>query len=501
MLDVDEGNTEGKKEVPVNMVFVGTNEITKDTGIENFANTGTGIVKSLYSFVKKSGTAYLIRNLGTVLQKYNPASGNFEDFKTGLSDGKRFGYETYDDWLYMGNGYDNYMRYDGQNPPTEYVSAPKGNILCVFEDRMHIAGNPSEPLTIYYSDIGNPTNFPVANVIKPPGADKITGLIKYYNVLLVLKENSDWRVEYTWDGTNWIPKLQVVSENYGCISPKAYCWVENDVWFFTGKEVRRIGWLMGRGEVRGVLGFDPRSLSNQIKETLKLANQEKISESAVIYHNKRFYLAVPIKENYNDTIFICHLLYQNNWTKLKNRKKAKINCFISHLGKLYFAASDVEGRVYKESSDFNDAGEAIPAYVTFRQIGDKDFATTQIYRYLDTEFKNIIGKCQIDLIFDDFDERRKKIKTFFVGTFIEGEENTIGEINFGCLLFGNGFGEETKEVEYLKRRFSFLDKGQTIRIKFSNSNLNENFILSKFTLEFKGRSRRHISPKSMIYIK
>ena len=501
LLDIDEG-VEEKKEVPVNCIFVGANEITKDTGIENFGNVGTGIIQSLYSFVKKNGTKYFIRNLGTVLQKYNPTTGNFEDVKTELADGKRFGYEVYEDWLYMGNGVNNYMRYNGVDAPTEYPTAPKGNILTMFEDRMHIAGNPTEPLTIYYSAIGDPTSFPTANVIKPPGTDRITGLVKYYNTLIVLKEKSVWRIEYVWDGTNWIPKLQVVSENYGSISPKAYCWVENDIWFFTGKEVRRIAWLIGRGEAKGILGFDPTSLSNQIKEALKLLNEAKISESAVFYHDKKFYLAVPFRAStFNDTIFVCHILYENRWTKFNKRKKARANCFVLHDGNVYSAASDIEGRVYKWTANYDDAGEAISAYVSFRQVGGENFNITSIYRYLDVEFKNINSQCEITLIFDDFDERKKRTKVFYLTTDVQTAEDTIGEVSLGELWIADGFGEEILLTEYLKRRFSFLEKGQTIKIKISNNELGGTFTLSKLGLEWKERARRYFAPSGLIYVK
>lgn len=402
--DEEGSNSESKDEVPVNMTWQDKNEIIKDTGIENFANTGTGIIKSLYNYTKTDATSIFIRNLGTVLQKYNTSTGNFEDFKIGLTANKMFGYVVYDNNLYLGNGFDSYLKYDGTTV-TEYATLPKGNILTVFENRIFIAGNPTNPFTIYYSDTDNPISFPSANTIKISGTDKITGLIKYYDSLIVFKEKSVWKITYIWNGTAWVPSIQALSENYGCISPKAYCWVENDIWFFTGKEIRRIGYLQNTGT--GILGFDPASLSEQIKETLKNCNQTYLSESVVFYNDKKFYLSIPYDSStYNNLTFVCHQLYSKTWTKLKDRKKANINCMAIYNNNVYQASSEIEGRMYKWNTGYNDLGNAIFCYIAFKAIENKDFVTTQIYRYLITEFKNIAGNCQIQLFFDDIEQRK-----------------------------------------------------------------------------------------------
>lgn len=491
--DEEGSNDENKNEIPVNMTWQGKNELIKDTGIENFANTGTGIIKSLYNFIRQDNTSYFIRNLGTVLQKYNTVSGNFEDFKIGLTANKMFGYTVYDNYLYFGNGVESYARYDGTTV-TEYPLLPKGNILTIFEDRVFITGDPTNPFTIYYSNTSDPIVFPSANIIKVPGTDKVTGLVKYYDSLIVFKEKSVWKITYIWNGTAWIPSIQTLSENYGCISPKAYCWVENDIWFFTGQEVRRIGYLKGEGA--GTLGFDPSTLSEQIKETLKACNQSYLSDSVVFYNEKKFYLSVPYGTSvYNNLTFVCHQLYNKIWTKLKDRKKANINCLAMYNNNLYQASSEVEGRIYKWNASYNDLGIAIYGYISFKEIENKDFTITQIYRYLTAEFKNITGICRIDIYFDDIEERTSKTKTFYVGTSTETEEDTIGEVVFGGLLIADAFGETIEETEYLKKKFSFLDKGQSIKVKFSNNGIDEKFILSKIGIFFKARDKKYISHK------
>ena len=399
----------------------------------------------------------------------------------------------------MGNAYNDFARYDGTTV-TPYALLPKGNILTVFEDKLFIAGNVDNPSTIFYSNINDPLTFPTINIIKLQGTDKITGTVKYYDSLIVLKENSVWKVTFVMIGTTWTPKIEALSENYGCISPKAYCWVENDIWFFTGKEVRRIGYLSGGGT--GILGFDPTTMSIQIKETLKRCNTSYVNESVAYYYDKKFYLSVPYSTaTSNNLTFVCHLLYDKTWTKIKSRKKANINCMVIWNNGLYQASSDVAGRNYKHSTNYNDAGNAISASVMFKKNNNKDFITTSIFRYITVELKNVLGICKISLIFDCDDERTIKTKTFYIGTSVDTMEDTIGETLIGEMLISDGYGEEVEITEYLKRKISFLGKGQSFKVGFSNETLDGYFTLSKFGLGFKERTKNYIHSNNLIFIK
>jgi len=498
IVDIDEG-VSGKKEVPVNCIYTGANEIQKDTGCELFNENGDDIITSLFSYKKQNGNEFLLRTIGTKLQYYN--NGNWTDLKENLTDGKMMGYKVYDDVLYMANGVDALMSWDGSGNVQVHTGKPTGNILEIFEDRLFIAGNETYPLSLYYSEPGEPLNFPTANVVKPPGTDKITGLVKYYNYLIIFKEKSTWRLQFVYEPNSqlYIPKIDVISSNYGCVSKKGYCWVENDVWFFTGKEVRRIAWLtsMFGG---GVVGFDPISLSNQIKDGLAKINENFADRAVAFYHQNRFYLSVPLgADEVNNTTYICHILYKNNWTKLVDRVKARMYCVTIYQDKVYFSTLTEKGKIYKWTDGYNDNGEPIKSYAVFKQIGEQDFLKTLIFKSLDLEFKNIETICDVELIIDDFDERWKKTKSFSIVVENDGMENTIGEVVVGQIFVGDGYGEEIEPTEYVKRRIYFLDKGNTLKIKVGNNSL-KNFVISRLGLEYKARDRRYIQPSKTFNI-
>ena len=242
--------------------------------------------------------------------------------------GAEFGYIVYDDNLYFGNAVEFYTKWTG-TAFTEYGTAPKGNILEIFEDRMFISGVLAEPLSVYYSKTADPTDFTVSSsaggVLKPLGTDFVTNLENYYGQLLIFKSESIWKMTFIYDSTVdlFVPKLELQSGNYGACSRKAVTWVENDLWFFTGREVRSIGY---RDQQTGVLGINSSVISDQIKETLKHVPLTYYSKCIVGYYNRRFYLGIPLDTDTKvDTIYVCHLLYKSAWTKYTGRDKAYMN--------------------------------------------------------------------------------------------------------------------------------------------------------------------------------
>lgn len=289
----------------------------------------------------------------------------------------RFGYMVYDDNLYFGNAVENYTKFTG-TAFTEYDTAPKGNILEIFEDRMFVSGVTAEPLSVYYSKTADPVDFTVSSsaggVLKPLGTDSVTGLENYYGQLLVFKQFSIWKVTFIYDSVVdlFVPKLELQSGNYGACSRKAVTWVENDIWFFTGREVRAIGY---RDQQTGVLGVNSSVISEQIKDTLFTIPLANYSKCVVAYHNRRFYLAIPLTDATNDTVFVSHLLYKQKWTKYTGRDKAKIEDFMVIDNIIYTAVSSVNFGVIKWSDTvLND--------ISIQPIYKETFATDPATRWI-----------------------------------------------------------------------------------------------------------------------
>lgn len=351
VIDVDDSRG---RSVPINMNFIEEGFLTKDVGFSLLGNSEENLCHSLFLYEKKNGDEYLIRAIDTQLQYYS-----FIDkvwYRLGTTDytvEAEFGFVVYDDELFGCNGVENYFKFDGTTF-TEYATAPKGNILEVFEDRMFVSGVDDEPLTLYYSKVGDATDWTTTtNVLKPLGTDFVTNMKNYYGVLMVFKEGSIWKVTFVYDQTAsaFLPKLEQQSGNYGSVSKKGVTWVENDLWFFNGREVRAIGFADYQS---GVFGINKSVISEPIKETLTYIDKDNYGKCVVGYHNRRFYLSVPMDDETTDTTFVCHLLYKNNWTKYTGRDKAKIKDFAVVDKIIYTTVSSVNFGVLKwevESSD------------------------------------------------------------------------------------------------------------------------------------------------------
>ena len=500
-IDIDDSRG---RSVPINMNFIETGYLTKDTGYSVFGATEILKPHSLFNFEKKNGTSYFLRVLGTVLQKFNTTTNLWESTGKTVTADAQFGYkvDSAGDILYACNGVDSMFTFDGTTF-TDYALAPKGNILEIFEDKLYVAGVTLEPRTVYYSNSGVLSTFTGTDVFKPLGVDKITGLVNYYGFILVFKEKSIWRVSRVQDtlGT-YYNKQELQSGTYGACSRKAIVWVENDIWFYTGREVRAFGF---KDQQTGVMGINTSVISEAVKETLSLISETNYPYTSCHYNNRKFYLVVStssLTPTLNDTIFVCHTLYSNSWTKYISRDKSKSSELYSINNTIYSIKNVTPFAVLKwDSSSLNDNGNAITSTVTFKKIEDKDFNLFNIYRYLDLMFKNLQAKVEITIYQDKSDIRTSKTKTFYIGLGTEDELATVGEVDFGENLWADGFGQSPQSSPFIKRRISFLSKAQSLTIQLTNSGYNETFTIVQFAVNGFKEEKKTFAPEAIVSLR
>lgn len=476
-----------------------------------FSNTGgtlpTGIATATTYYVIAGGLTadafqFSLSIGGSAVNTSAPGSGtNFVSYAKSFSTGAEFGFYTYLDVLYGGNAVDPYFSWTGESL-NQYTTAPKGNILEVFEDRMMISGVIAEPYSIYPSNVGDATTFDPADVITPLGTDIVTNLKNYYGTLLIFKQFSIWKVTYQYDQvvTLFVPKVEIQSKNYGCASRKGATWVENDIWFFTGRQVRSIGFT---SQQIGVLGIDKSVISSPISETLKYIDETLFSKCVVFYENSKFYLSIPLNATTTDTTFVSHLLYNKAWTKYEDRDKGTVNDFVVIDEIVYTTNSSGNYGTRKwdtnELNDQNGAGAdvEITGEVFFRRIEGKNFNGFRIYRYLDLDFKDLQGDVTVTIRQEASNVATIKTGTFHVGNSPEGEEDGIGEVPPGQLLVADSFGETVYSSPFVKRKVSFLSKAQALIIGLSNTGLDETFTIAQMALSGMDQPRKLFSASNI----
>jgi len=456
--------------------------------------------------MKKDGTSYFLGVRGTKVVRFNTTTSLWEDTTHTVTADKEMGWvvDSAGDLLYACNATDSLFTYNGTTF-TNYASAPKGNILEIFEDKLYVAGVVAEPRTVYVSKNGAAlSDFSDNVVFKPLGTDKITALENYYGFLLVFKEKSIWKVSRIYDTvlSAWIHKQEIQSGNYGAASRQSVVWVENDLWFFTSnREVRAFGF---KDQQTGVMGMNESVISEPIKETLKLVPDANLPYIACHYTNRRFYLAFTQdtgSPTLNNMLYVCHNLYNNSWTKYTGRDKSKSSQIYSINGQIYSVKNVAPFAILKWDTSLNDNGTAISSIVTFKKIEDKDFYLFNIYRYIDLMFKNLYGRVKITLYSDKSDLRTSKSKTFYIGLTAEDELGSLGETPFGQVLWGDSFGEEGAVSPFIKRRLSFLSKAQTLTMKLENDELEGQFTIAQFAVYGSKTTKEMSAPSSIISTK
>jgi hypothetical protein len=498
IIDVDDSRG---RSVPQNMNFIEEGFLSKDTGCAYEGDTDADVeIHSIFNFIRKDGTSYKIRAKGTVLQVFNTSTLVYDDIAStpAFTADARFGYIVYDDELWLGNGVESLYKWDGTTF-TEYASAPKGNILEIFEDRLFVAGVSAEPLTVYYSNVGDFTTFTGTDVLNPLGTDSVTNLINYFGTLLIFKSESIWKLTFVYDQvvSLFVPKLEVQSGNYGACSRQAVTWVENDVWFFTGREVRSIGF---QDQQIGILGINTSVISEPIKETLENVSVNSYDQVSVFYHDRRFYLSVPLEESYNDTTFVCHTLHKNNWTKYVDRIKSTNEDYMEIDGDIYTTKSVTPFGIVKWDDSLNDQGSGFRAEVFFDRIEDKDFNKFTLYRYIDLQFKDLQGRITVSVKADRNDGRTTKTKEFLVGSEPVNEDLMLGQVPIGDAMFGGGYAYTIVFSPFQKRRVSFLEKAQSVTLGLSNENAGETFTLVQLAISGHRKPRKMFKPDNIISV-
>lgn len=475
IIDVDASDG---RSVPINMNFSDEGYLTKDTGIALFGDVQAALFHSLFYYKKKDGTSYIIGASGTKLKVYNTTTLVWDDLSPTYTAGAEFGFIVYNNVLYGCNTVESLFSWDGTTF-TDFASAPRGNILEIFEDRLFVSGVTAEPLTVYFSNVGVPTTFTAADLVRPLGTDSVTNLKNYYGALLIFKQNSIWKLTFIYEQivALFVPKLDQQSGTYGASSRLAVSWVENELWFFTGREVRAIGFT---DNVSGVFGVNRSVISEPIKETLNNIAVADYSKIVTFYSNRRFYISVPLVLATLDTVFVCHTLYKNSWTKFTDRDKARVNGFMEVDDVVYSTKASGTFGVVRWTDSLNDISTAISCEVFFKRLEDKEFNRFRLFRYLDVMFKDLTAMVTITIREEASDIIEKKEKSFLVGNGILGE--VLAEVPFGDMLLGGGVGDVIEYSPFIKKRISFLSKNQALIVGLANNELDQTFTIAQFAL-------------------
>jgi hypothetical protein len=415
------------------------------------------------------------------------------------------GYNVYgrknNQWYFMkyleGNGSVSYVD-KGSDTPNEFVSTPDGNstggqkgkYISVYKDSLFVAGDSTSPSRLYYSGGGDQiNNFTVGggggfiDISKNDG-QKITGMIVFKDSLVVFKERSIYKFNFTTSGA---PQVEQINPAIGCIAPRSIVQVENDVFFASEFGIYTIGNEAG-------FSFDvlrTNELSARVRSIYQTIDPAYIDRIAGVYAkvaNKN--LVIFSYTETGNTFNSKAIVYDRErlgWYQWTNIQANSFTTYKNSAGEnLVLYGDDNSGYVKEMLTGSDDFGSAISATFTLKSESFNGLNMYKRLRDLDLVLRTPSGSITMTIIKDGVET----VQTINLTT-IQPSVN-FGHYVLSRFLLGESYGTGvTSSDENLLRSLKNIQlEGRSFALKFEN-NASGRFTLLMVNMTAKGRNERY----------
>lgn len=222
----------------LNVVFDTTQAVMSRKGYNKLLTTSlTNFIGGMFAMYQSNGTKQLLYGSGNQLYKYNNAGGStaLTGAPATFTNNQQWDFDELLDNVYAANGTDPLIVYNG-SAYSIANSAITPQFIKVHKNRIYAANKNSS--TLYFSDAGSPSSFPVNNFIQINTNDgqNITGIDDILDNLVIFKDESIWILTGEPLGagnTTTIGNLQLRQANspVGCSAFRTICKVEQTLFF------------------------------------------------------------------------------------------------------------------------------------------------------------------------------------------------------------------------------------------------------------------------------
>lgn len=222
----------------LNTVFDVVQSVASRKGYSKLLTTPVdSFIGGMFPYYRSDGTKQLIYGADNNLYKYNNAGGStvLSGTPATFTADQQWEFDELLDNVYGVNGTDSMIVYNG----TTYSvanAAVTAQFMKIHKNRVYAANKNSS--TLYFSDAGVPTSFPVNNfiAINTNDGQNITGIDTILDNLIVFKDESVWILSGEPLGagnTTTIGNLQLRQANspVGCSAARTICKVEQTLFF------------------------------------------------------------------------------------------------------------------------------------------------------------------------------------------------------------------------------------------------------------------------------
>jgi uncharacterized protein YrzB (UPF0473 family) len=377
----------------------------------------------------------------------------------------------------------------------------KGNILLSAFDRLWIAGQPSAPNALDYSDEGAAFTYTGGSNRADSGTEdiyniggKITGLSNKGEEIIILGEDGAVAFSFIYPtSTTKAPSYREIfrAPGQGCVSSKSVFKVNNEIYFANKNGIVSIS------DAEGTERLISKSITRDILPTLK---DYVFTTSSAIYYDKESVLLISCRSNEdftgNDTIIGLEFYKNQNGSDTFGLVKFDwpVNDFAILADKLYFGSS-LEMNSFRGFSTYqNDGSPRTVKYATqsfdfnnpFQEKGCRLCAIKGLIK----DGTNIDVKILFNSGFKG--ELNKTIES--IGDYVSSSVlNTIGAFANGT----NPIGASIIEVSELKEFLVYLDLGvdytwNEISLIFESQTDGGTFLISDIAMSVDEEGTAHI---------
>jgi hypothetical protein len=394
------------------------------------------------------------------------------------------GYNVYGrkdaDWKFMtyleGNATTTYLD-KGTITPSDVFTPPEGNstggqkgkYIELYKDSLFIAGDTANPSRLYYSGGGDKIHdFTIENGggfidISKNDGQKITGMKVFKDSLIVFKEDSVYKFNFT---TSGLPQVTQVNAAVGCIAPRSIVAVENDLFFASRRGIFTLGNEQG-------FAFDvirTNELSAKVRSVYQTIESAYIDRICAIYATKNnlnlvIFAYTPAGSTTNSKALIFDR-EKVAWLKWNN---INAGCFLQHIDStnavhVLYGADD-SGYVCEMFSGTDDFGTSIGATAKLKAEGFNALNRYKKLKMVDLLIRQPLGSATVNIITDGVVTEQ----TVNIGTV--NPSTNFGHYVFTEFLFGEsvGTGLSTQDENILRTvKNPDVDKARSYMLELKN---------------------------------
>jgi len=466
---------------------------TGRSGSVKYNNTSLDSRITSFHEFKDGTTVYTLASYSTKIAYYNTTTSEFVDSIVALTSDKMYQWVNFAGKAIGVN--------EGSDAPVYWSSTsdygdlsgspPTGNTIANWASRLWFGGDATYPARLTGSALLDPTDYTgaaasaddaIQQTVGDSG-DPITALFGFFDILLVGKKNSIYKV-------TGIPATDVTTlsidplysksdDNVGFTSPWAITQVGNDVIFLDGFDIKRLSGIQEFGDVAYA------SVIPRFREYLKATVDKDYLQYAHFYNYKKkqqIWCSIPTGASTHFVFVLDYRFYnQTNEFAFYPMSGITVNVFgglqNGEVTDLYYG--DETGLTYQLDVGDNDNGSAIERYATYLIAGGD-----QVYRKQFLNSETFILPTAATL----------KMTPYYATDLLDSEQirssgnyTTLGENDIISNWSGNG--TRFKRIPFLGHGVP----GKTLALKWYHNRVAENFVIYPSEIKIKVKSKNIIA--------